>query len=123
MVFLENKIQGVSIITGSNKHNHKVENKGSLYKAINYLNSIKFGINLDLLNYLKTDGNYLLKDDLNDTDSLQRTITLKVADSFKNIPFYLNVHADWRGRIYTQSFFISYQGGDLSSSLLNFWEG
>ena len=51
----------------------------------------------------------------------ERTITLSVADTFQNIPIYLNVNSDWRGRIYTQSFFLSYQGGDLSSALLNFW--
>lgn len=36
--------------------------------------------------------------------------------------FYLNTHADWRKNLY-KIILISYQGGDLSSALLNFWEG
>lgn len=36
---------------------------------------------------------------------------------------YFNVKADWRGRIYTESFFLDYQGSDLASALLNFAEG
>lgn len=40
-----------------------------------------------------------------------------------NIPFYLNHICDWRGWVYTQSFFISYQGDDFSNSLINFYEG
>lgn len=121
--FLENKTQGISVITGSSKHKHSVEIRDKLYKAINCINSIQFGINEDLLNFLSNEGKFILEDQLNSSDSLQRQITLKIAETFKNVPFYLNVHSDWRGRIYTQSFFISYQGGDLSSALLNFWEG
>lgn len=48
-------------MTGSTHHNHIVENKASLFKAINYLNSIKFSVNNLLLDYLNTDDNYLLK--------------------------------------------------------------
>ncbi len=29
----------------------------------------------------------------------------------------------WRGRIYTQSFFANYQGGDLALSLIEFYNG
>ena len=50
-------------------------------------------------------------------------LTLEVAKMYENSKFYLNTHADFRGRIYTQSFYLSYQGGDLSVSLLNFWNG
>jgi len=120
--FLDNKNKGEGIITGSSMHNHKMENKRPLYNAINYLNSIKFSINNKLLDYLNDEGKYLL-DEIKVDDLLQRTITLKIAETYKNIPFYLNTHSDWRGRIYTQSFFISYQAGDLSSAILNFWEG
>nr|YP_010130257.1 DNA-dependent RNA polymerase [Clavaria fumosa]QPZ51159.1 DNA-dependent RNA polymerase [Clavaria fumosa] len=121
--FLENKNRGENIITGSTKYDQKMENKKNLYNAINYLNSIKFSINSLLLNYLKTEeGKYFL-DKIKAEDNLQRIITLKVSETFSNSFFYLNVHADWRGRIYTHSFFINYQGDDLSSSLLNFWDG
>jgi DNA-directed RNA polymerase len=120
--FLDNKNKGEGIITGSVMHNHKMENKKPLYNTINYLNSIKFSINNTLLDYLNNEGKYLLEE-IKADDLLQRTITLKIAETYKNIPFYLNTHADWRGRIYTQSFFISYQAGDLSSAILNFWDG
>jgi DNA-directed RNA polymerase len=120
--YLDNRSKEVSIITGASHHDHKIENKNSLFKAINYLNSIKFGINNLVLDYLNNEGKYLL-DSIKPKNKLQREITLKIGQLFSKVPFYLNVHADWRGRIYTQSFFITYQGGDLSSALLNFWEG
>lgn len=118
--YLDNTNKKVSLITGSTHHNHIVENKVYLYKAINYLNSLRFKVNNLLLDYLNNEGNYLLTE-IKSENELQRIITLKVSETYKDIPFYLNVNADWRGRIYTQSFFLSYQGGDLSSALLNFW--
>ena len=131
--FLENSDLKESVITGSVYHNHDMKNMDSLYNAINYLNSIKFSINVELLNYLCGEGNSLINlldgkalqdsKEVSDSEILQRTITFKLAEVYKNIPFYLNVHSDWRGRIYTHSFFISYQGGDLSSAILQFCEG
>lgn len=120
--FLDNVNTEEDIVTGSHRHNHLIENKKALFKSINYLNSIKFSVNNTLLDYLENDGKFLL-DLIKEDKDIHRTITLKIASSFANVPFYLNTQADWRGRIYTQSFFITYQGGDLSSALLNFWEG
>jgi DNA-directed RNA polymerase len=37
--------------------------------------------------------------------------------------FYFNTYADWRGRIYTASYYLSYQGSSLSLALLQFDEG
>ena len=54
---------------------------------------------------------------------INNEITLKIANLFRDIPFYLNTHADWRGRIYTHSFYITYQGSELSSALVRFWRG
>jgi hypothetical protein len=46
-----------------------------------------------LLDYLNNEGSFLL--DLIEADNiLHRIITLKIANTFSNIPFYLNVHAD-----------------------------
>ena len=121
--FLSNENQAVDIITGINEYGHIVENKEPIFKAVNYLNSIKFGVNNDLLNYiLSPEGSYILEN-ITPEDELQRIITLNVAYVYRNTYFYLNTHADWRGRLYTQSFYLSYQGGDLSTALLNFWEG
>jgi DNA-directed RNA polymerase len=121
--YLTNSSRRLDIITGLGEISHKVENKNSIYKAVNFLNSIKFSINKNLLNYLLShEGSYIL-DIVKADDELQRFITLKIAQIFKNTYFYLNTHADWRGRLYTQSFYISYQSGDLSTALLNFSEG
>lgn len=38
-----------------------MDNKENLYKAINYLNSTKFVINIKLLNYLTNEGKWLLE--------------------------------------------------------------
>jgi len=46
-----------------------------------------------------------------------------VAKTFNNIPFFIPLQADWRGRIYTKSFFANYQGDEFSLALLEFWEG
>ena len=114
------------------KHGHSVLNKENLYIASNYLNNIKFKINNKLLDYIQNEGSFLLfekrptfKSELAAFHSkeLQRVITLKIAEVYKDLDFYLNVHADWRTRIYTASFWIDYQGSDLSKSLLEFSYG
>lgn len=59
-------------------------------------------------------------EEITQSEKLQRYITFKLATAaeiYRNITFYLNVHSDWRSRIYTHSFFLSYQGGDLSSAI------
>ena len=123
--YLENKIKRNSIITGSLNHKHTTQNKQSIYSAINYLNSIKFNINKDLLHFIKNEGNYLLdrEDKTDKSYHLQRDITLKLAELYANVPFYLTVNSDWRGRLYTQSFFITYQGSDLSLALNTYKRG
>lgn len=120
--FLSNVNQQNSVITGSIGHKHNIINREPLYQSINTLNQIQFSINTLLLDYLENEGSYLL-DNIDSKDKIQMDLTLKLSKIFSSIPFYLSTKADWRGRIYTDSFFITYQGNDLSSSLLNFWEG
>lgn len=112
------------IITGSvryHKHNLDGAGKIKLYNTINYFNKIKFNINKSLLNYLIENGDYLIK---LDTDNLYNNyISIKMADLFKDITFYLHTHADWRGRIYTHCFYLSYQGSDLATALIQFEDG
>lgn len=101
----------------------------SLYNCINKLNSIKFKINNLLLNYLENEGHYILDHFFsqlkNNTEISQNLMTLNLAIAYSNlkIPFYINTNADWRGRIYTQSFYLSYQGSELSSAFINLYEG
>ena len=123
--FLENDILKKEIYTKSPSNKHKIENKELLYNSVNYLNSIQFEINIDLLEFLGKKGNSLLytNEEISESERLQQAITLKIAETYKNIPIYLNTHTDWRGRLYTNSFFISYQGSDLSASLLLLYNG
>ena len=122
--YLDNKIKHTNLITGSLiGQSHETKNLENLYKAVNILQKIKFGINNHLLDFINNDGLYLLEKLSNEGEELQRELTLKVAKIYSKTPFYLPVNSDWRTRIYTQSFFISYQGGDLASALLNFWDG
>lgn len=127
--FLLNSEYKINLIGGTGTaHDHLVKNKESLYSAVNYLNNIKFKINTKLLEYLKNKGSFLLDspvptnkheiDQYNSMD-LQRKITLKIAETYSEFDFFLNIHADWRGRLYTNSFWISYQANDLSNALTN----
>lgn len=117
--FLSNLELKKDIVTGSiERHRHLIENRRSLYNAINTLNSIKFRINVELLEFLMNKGQYLI-----DAKNSDQIMSLSIANLFKNNYFYLNTHADWRGRIYTHSFYITYQGSDLATSLLLFDKG
>jgi hypothetical protein len=127
--FLINSIEKKDLIRGSEIHKHVIDNRKNLYSAVNYLNRVKFKINNILLNYLDNEGKYLwdnyIKSIKNKSGILHSNITIEIAKSYSNVssPIYLNVFADWRSRIYTHSFYISYQGGDLANSLLQFYDG
>lgn len=123
--YLQNEIIKSDLITGSKHHNHNMDNKDNLYKAINYMSSVKLSFNEDLLNYLLNDGKFLFNnsESLTESELYQMHIQLNVAQTYLNVPIYVPLQADWRGRIYTKSFFANYQGDDLSLSLIEFWEG
>ncbi len=123
--FLQNEVIKENVFKGSIQDNkHKFEGKGldKLFNTINYFNQIKFGINKSLLDFIQNEGKYLL-DEVDLDNKMNNKITLNLANIYKDIPFYLNAYADWRGRIYTHSFYISYQGSDLSSAVIEFWDG
>lgn len=131
--YLNNSIEKNKLITGLGINNdHTIQNLDKLYNSINYLNSIKFRINTEVLEFIinnkkKVFENYYqcenkLNDNIND-NVLRDAVTLEIAKIFYNIPFYLNTYADWRGRIYTASYYLSYQGSSLSLSLIQFDEG
>lgn len=44
-----------------------------------------------------------------------------MAIMFQNNPFYLPVYLDFRGRIYSEVTYLSYQGSDIIRSLINFY--
>lgn len=121
--FIDNKYSQNPINTGSSYHGHRIIYKEQLYKAVNSINKTKFNINNELLNYILNGGEYLLEGEDNEKSQLQNKITLKVAKVYAKYDFYLNVNSDWRSRLYTNSFFLTYQGGDLSRSLIEFSKG
>ena len=114
------------IVQGSKHHEHNTNNRELLYDTINILNSRQFGINSELLMYLQTKGKSLLElrdQNKNIETKLFKDWTLKIAELYNGYPFYLNHYTDWRGRIYTDSFYITYQGSELSLALINPWKG
>lgn len=129
--YLNNSIEKNNLISGLGFGNaHKVKSLELLYKSINYLNSIEFRVNNELLNYILENKKILFNNYYSNLDlekskdsALRDFVTLEIAKTFSNIPFYLNTFADWRGRIYTQSYYLSYQGSDISLALLEFNEG
>jgi len=132
--YLNNAIEKNKLITGTGINNdHRVINLEKLHSAVNYLNSIKFKVNTEALDFIKNNKETVFKDyyqlegssnqDKINDNILRDFVTLEIAKTFYNIPFYLNTYADWRGRIYTNSYYLTYQGSDLSLSLLQFAEG
>nr|QWO71402.1 RNA polymerase [Asterophora parasitica] len=112
------------LITGSKNHGHTMINPDSLIQTINYMSSIKFKINEDLINYiLQTKNDKLSKELFQGGSSLQNLIAFNIAITYINIPIYIPTLSDWRGRIYTKPFYVTYQGNDFSLSLLEFWDG
>lgn len=120
--YLSNAEVKNSLISKKSDNKHEIVNLSNLYKAVNFFNCNKFGVNNLLLDYLLNEGKYLL-DSWDSKDELSLNITLNLVETLRNTPFYLTIHADWRGRLYTESFYLSYQGSDLSNSLINFWSG
>jgi hypothetical protein len=43
--FLSNEYKEIDIITGSNEFAHTIDNREPIYRAVNYLNAIKFSVN------------------------------------------------------------------------------
>lgn len=106
--------------------------------AVNYLNAQQFEVNSDMLDFLlleweKDNGlifgkyNKPSEDDCFNSDTqkhnslywMYRNI-LNIAQLFRGKIIYLPVFMDFRGRIYPLVNYLSYQGGDVARSLLNF---
>lgn len=125
--YLLNNIHREDLITGANLHAHKIENREILHNAINNMSSIKFNFNTDLISFIEKDGKFLsdliYDQQLSDSEKYQNYMYIKIGKIFNKQPFYIPLQADWRGRIYTKSFFANYQGGDLALSLIEFNEG
>jgi hypothetical protein len=132
-----------TIITKKFDTIYTTEKQNVLINTINILNNIPFEINTRVLDFILEEWenkesslfkglNTLLI--VNDTDSKEVKIrkqshnsqyynylnTINIATLYKEQKFYFPTFADFRGRIYTYSNYLSYQGNDLSRSLLLF---
>ena len=67
--------------------------------------STRLKINDKLLDYLSGEGKFLLEstEKLSKSELLQREILLKVSETYKGLPIYVPLQADWRGRIWVHS--------------------
>lgn len=106
--------------------NHKSAiQEGNLYQVINRLQAVGFKINKPLLNLLVSLNwsDLVCNDIMNDKYYLERNI-LTMASLFENIDkFYIPLFMDWRGRIYTDTDYLTFQGTELARALLLFEKG
>jgi hypothetical protein len=58
------------------------------------MNSIQFTINKELLEYVVNNFDILDIDNLDNTTKLQTHLTIKLANIYKDLTFYLNVNSD-----------------------------
>jgi DNA-directed RNA polymerase len=136
-------LEECKVIKGKFDQRYKTSGSEQFYEGINSMNKIKFKINIEMLRFVlnewynedsiffkgynkikeiyENDSTAIKKDKLkhNSVYSLYYNI-IYIAELFKDQTFYLPVYADFRGRIYTLSNYLSYQGNDLARSLLLF---
>lgn len=116
------------MIKGSEQHSHTMEigENNIIYEIINKLNSQIFRMNNELLDFFSTEKGKMMQQSFKENNKENwinfRTI-LEIAEIYRDKPIFFNHFYDWRGRIYNDSFYINYQGGDFSSPFINFAKG
>jgi DNA-directed RNA polymerase len=98
------------------------------YSLINHLQQTAYTVNSELLEYLLSDGDYLLKhyqvfspSDLNHNPF--DLLSFELSKIFNKHKLYMPIFLDWRGRLYIQNLTLNYQANDFSASLLVFSDG
>jgi hypothetical protein len=132
-----------NVIKGKFDQRYKTEGSDNFYQSIDYLNSIKFKINIPMLNFVLGEWNKensiffkgynKYKEIFDEDNNIIKNNKIKhnalyhlyfniinIASLFRNQVLYLPVFADFRGRLYTLANYLSYQGNDLARSLLLF---
>jgi hypothetical protein len=166
---LLNNINKKEFVSVSHKNSGKIKlNNLNIINSINYLSSIPYTINSELLNYILfiiynkksfSDNDQSVIDELiklnihYNTKNIFKLISAKKygelseihkhnsqyysdksiitsallfsdwADSNKNNSLYFNNFIDWRGRLYTDTSYLSFQGSELAKSLIMFKNG
>jgi len=118
---------------------HSILNQGktyqiddSIYNQINYQNSVPFRINKNFYDFILKYGyelNILINPNLENANEsllsqiLHQKYILDISKLYYNYTFYLPLFFDWRGRIYSQPSYLTYQGSSLAKALMEFAEG
>jgi len=131
------------IIKGKFEQRYKTEGSDLFNYSINYLNSIKFKINIPMLMFVieewekeksilfkgynkykeifEEDSSFIKKEKVKHNALYHLYFNIiNIAILFRSQVIYFPVFADFRGRLYTLSNYLSYQGNDLARSLLLF---
>lgn len=134
------------LVKDNYKNKYPTENLKGLVKTMISLNNVPFKINKLAYNIFMYEWNksnsllfkgYNKKLDIKENDTAitkndkkahnsiywQYFNILQIAGLYLNYKFYLPTFADFRGRIYCFSSYLSYQGNDLARALLLFDEG
>lgn len=148
--YLHNKTEFDPLIKPSRKSALRTKISGRkkdiVFNTVNYMSQIPYCINKDVFNFIIENYNSLeLKSTIHPLTSKYYSITsLKLKSEIenhnslfylqKNIiglakllinvnEFYFPIELDWRGRVYCQSSYISFQGNELAKSLILFKNG
>jgi hypothetical protein len=98
----------IVFIHKSGLHVHNITGLDYILTTVNKLQVQKLHININLLNWLNKNTD-LIKDKID-------TQIFELANLYKDFSFYIPLYIDWRGRIYTSSNLLSYQGKSLAKS-------
>lgn len=130
-----------SVITDNFKNKYRTSELQGLVRTITSLNNVEFKINKAAYNifmeewvnpnsllfkgfnkYLKIDDGAAVKSEkmAHNSRYWQYFNTLKIAGTYIDHVIYFPTFADFRGRIYTYSGYLTYQGSDLARALLLF---
>ena len=111
-------------------------NSDLIYKHINLQNSVPFKINTLFYNFIIEHGynlNLLIsniddiennpnKDELK-SNFLHQNYILNLSKFFMGRTFYFTMFFDWRGRIYTETSYLTFQGNSFAKAMLEFNDG
>jgi hypothetical protein len=105
-------ISRLTFIHYQQPHNHRISNLNTIINNVNHMQSQAMTINNTLLNYLLANPQLL------DTESDINNFIISLAKAYRQVKFYIPIYIDWRGRLYTASSILSYQGTPLAKCLI-----